>query len=146
MAKSYKPGGQFDETQLTSAQYLKPNIKLSSDSEMAPRDDMVSLTDDGEDFGEGDDDEDDTQIVKMGDHKKVLKEIDTIYSTMASMRTMVKGVEKDLIKFKSRVGDDFSWSKYQEDRKKTAADAKTVQTKFEKDIKEIREKLAELEE
>ena len=82
----------------------------------------------------------------MGDHKKVLKEIETIYTTMDSMRSLVQDVEKDLVKFKGRVNDEFSWNRYQEDRKQTTVEIRSVQSTFEKDVNDVREKLAHLEE
>ena len=69
----------------------------------------------GEDFGE-EEEEDDSQFVRLSDLKKVRKEVDSFYSTIDSIRSMVDEVQRELKSFRSRVSDDFSWTKYQEDQ------------------------------
>lgn len=84
----------------SSAQFHEQdkNAKDSDEEEAREDAEQSSTTSRDEGVGEdvGEDEDDDTQLARMSDLKKVRKELSSCYSTIDSMRNLVDAVQRDL--------------------------------------------------
>lgn len=96
-------------------------------------------SDDSGDIGEdmGEEYNDDHELVTRGELKKVDKEINSLYSTIDTLRSLVDETQRDIKTFKTRVGDEFSWKLYREH----LVEHTTAMDLFKKDVSNEQNKI-----
>ena len=132
--------GDTKKQQVTAENKLKFAQTISKDNSAQD----TSFEALGEDF-EGEDDGDSIRFVQKHELDALKKEVDECHRANETLRTFITDTTSDLHSLKTRISDDFSWSRYETDWKTQREENTSIYDRIKEDVKLIHEILVEHE-